>query len=138
MSVEKLEQLTLWSHALRKERAATKRPVRADCTVCGRFSKVELDHPIPKACGGEFLIPLCLTCHDSLDRSPLLSWSATEALSGLMSLWGKCGTPERLMILKMVRITCHGMDLISKNVMEGVRAEVAAVERILESREVSG
>ena len=47
------------------------------CFYCGApvRDNVEYDHfPIPKACGGEQVIPCCISCHDMKDRFPMSEW----------------------------------------------------------------
>ncbi len=78
---------------------------RGACTVCERVTFIEGDHPIPIRAGGVDgpTIPLCVSCHDEVDRIPLDKWPM-ESFEWMMSLWKKLNANERLMLLKMTRI----------------------------------
>ena len=108
-----LDKITESTTAIISKKVA-RRPIRAECFVCERFSKVEIDHPIPKISGGKMLVPLCVSCHDDLDRSPIGKWEPERALQGLLSLWSNSGLVERLLILKLVRVAAHGQVLIKQ------------------------
>lgn len=80
-----------------------------NCFCCGMaLSKkcCEYHHfPKSKANGGKSMNPLCMACHDYVDRIKLDSWfegTATETFAGLMELQQtKFG---RLFLMKMVSI----------------------------------
>ena len=45
------------------------------CSVLLTKSSTELHHfPAPARAGGEYVIPLCIACHDMVDRIPLNDW----------------------------------------------------------------
>lgn len=74
--------------------------------MCENITYIEDDHPWPVRVGGsDFLtFPLCVSCHDEVDRTPLGKWPV-DAVNWMLGLWKKLDRNERLMIMKLVRIS---------------------------------
>ena len=83
----------------------------ATCHVCERYTRCDMDHPIPQRIGGTATIPLCLTCHDMKDRLPLEKWDPVQAERGFASMWGGLPADGRLMLLKMFSIVAEANHL---------------------------
>jgi hypothetical protein len=50
------------------------------CEVTVAKGNREWHHfPVPQRCGGQYVVPLCLGCHDMIDRVPLREWSVNMA-----------------------------------------------------------
>ena len=78
------------------------------CLVCGAKWH-EIHHIIPKCAGGtdeaENLIPLCINCHNSVDRIPLKSWSPAALVEAFSDV---CDTNNgKLLILKLLSINAR-------------------------------
>jgi hypothetical protein len=79
-----------------------------ECFYCGRplSTRHEHDHfPVAHHHGGTHTVPACLACHAELDRTPIEDWNPTVVFGGLMGLWAKASTSERLVLAKMIKIT---------------------------------
>lgn len=71
---------------------------------------LEWDHfPVPQALEGTQVVPACRNCHDLKDRMNLEGWDASAAFGGLMGLWTKATTDERLVLAKLFAITMQGL-----------------------------
>jgi len=53
--------------------------------------------PIPKRNGGTVKVPLCLTCHDMVDRLGWKSWPLDIFFKG----WGELSREGRLLMMKI-------------------------------------
>lgn len=78
---------------VQKKRAKSKRTegVEKDqCYACGVIltkSNTEWHHfPIPARCGGEDTVPLCIGCHDMVDRIPLGDWPVDWAFNAIRDM----------------------------------------------------
>ncbi len=57
------------------------------CKVVLTKGNVEWHHfPIPARSGGEYTIPLCMGCHDMVDRVPLGEWPVDWAFAAVNGL----------------------------------------------------
>lgn len=57
------------------------------CDVVLTKGNVEWHHfPVPARCGGEYTVPLCMGCHDMVDRVPLGEWPVDWAFSAVSNL----------------------------------------------------
>lgn len=74
------------------------------CVVCGDYRHCEMHHIKPGSMGGKMTVPLCLSCHEQIDRTPLGDWDAGEAFGAMSGLWNKCSKPERLLLLKFLSV----------------------------------
>lgn len=70
-----------------------------ECFVCGLVRHCEQHHLLPKQVGGEETFPLCLSCHEHVDRTPL-----KESYTAMRGTWAKLNAGERLLCLKFIRI----------------------------------
>ena len=79
----------------------------AQCVACEKTRHCEVHHILPRRHGGKGgvnLVPLCVACHDAVDRLPLSSWDPTEAACGLARLWGALDLDSRLLLLKGIAV----------------------------------
>jgi hypothetical protein len=104
------------------------------CTYCEMPAKrYEMDHfPVTRCVGGTEIVPVCFTCHDLKDRTPLDEWPkafSTKAFFGapldsllrllaavrgralrpedlldVLGEWATLPPPSRLLLAKMVRV----------------------------------
>ena len=57
------------------------------CEVVLTKGNVEWHHfPIPARCGGEHTVPLCMGCHDMVDRVLLEDWPVDWAFGAISNL----------------------------------------------------
>lgn len=79
---------------------------RGRCFICEQNTFVEQHHIIPQSAGGAEhpKYPICVTCHDEIDRAKLDQWDADDTLEWISGLWSKCNRGERLVICKLVSV----------------------------------
>lgn len=79
------------------------------CNVSYPALTMQEDHfPRPRSMGGEHTLPVCMSCHDAKDRILLANWDPDAVMSGLMGLWQKANTAERLLLAKVFHIMAIG------------------------------
>jgi hypothetical protein len=77
--------------------------------VCGEIRPCERHHTIPVSLGGDVTIPLCVPCHDKVDRINMANWDQTDMTAGFQELFVKCGPAGRLYLLKALKIVAHAL-----------------------------
>ena len=82
-----------------------------NCEVCGdklfseEGSSLELHHyPIPKRHGGKKVIPICLFCHNFIDRICLADWQKDWIENAPKDMWKNMNREGRLFFLKMISL----------------------------------
>lgn len=57
------------------------------CWACGHPASIQWHHIKPQSVGGTNnegnLVPLCVTCHDKVDRIPFGDWDISSAIGAL-------------------------------------------------------
>ncbi len=69
----------------RRKRERKNKAHAYECFACGVFTySVEKHHfPIPSRCYGTATVPLCVACHDMVDRVPLSDWPLDWAMKAI-------------------------------------------------------
>lgn len=91
---------------------AYRRKDTGECSICGTYpASTEREHfPVLAEHGGKETWPLCCVCHDRVDRFPLDTWDVSEVWRSFAALWAKAETPERLLLVKMIKLSARAVD----------------------------
>lgn len=77
-----------------------------ECFACGLLRPCEKQHLRPQSVGGgeEWIVPLCISCHDAVDRMSPAEWGIDEVARAMADI---CRTPDgRRLLLRALRV-CH-------------------------------
>jgi len=75
------------------------------CFICGVYRHCEQHHVIPG--DNAFVVPLCLSCHEHLDRTPLDNWDIVETVAGIMDCWDKLDKRGRIWLFKVISLAAR-------------------------------
>lgn len=73
------------------------------CFACGDFNQNEWHHILRKV-NDPRVVPLCVRCHNYVDRILLDKWPPGMAYDAFCGIWAKISPTERLMLLKMIAL----------------------------------
>jgi hypothetical protein len=99
-----------------------------ECAICRVFPCTpEREHfPKSKECGGKETWPICIACHDKLDRCTLDAWDIMEAWASLAHLFEMGTREERQMLVKMFKVVERANAIRSAYVAAGMPVLIAS------------